>query len=385
MGAMQTLVFENYVSPVMFVEATLHEFVSRGLFDPNVEAIQEALHERRDAMITALARELPEGTSWNEPDGGYFLWVDLPSGLSAESLLDAGGRGGRRLHQGARLLLPRRRRLVDAARVLLRAARGDRRGHRAARAARARRARRRRREPARLRDRPPRRARPLRRRVRHDPDPDPARDRGVRGQRLRLARGGRARDRGARRARRRRGPARGALRRARRAARPSRSPARSSTRPPARSSSSATRPTRRGATAAEPDTTVLVVGGTVGKAFEPSPWESWLEALPFYDAKDYDRGRRDPGARARGAPGQPERPLQPRLLRGAGRAAGRGARPPAAGVPSSIRGCASWAAADSDLDVDQGRCSRRRRARGPAGARRDGPVPEARAWRSWPT
>lgn len=87
MGAMQTLVFENYVSPVMFVEATLHEFVSRGLFDPNVETIQEALHARRDAMTSALAREMPEGTSWNEPDGGYFLWVDLPAGLSAESLL----------------------------------------------------------------------------------------------------------------------------------------------------------------------------------------------------------------------------------------------------------------------------------------------------------
>ena len=48
---------------------------------------------------------------------------------------------------------------------------------------------------------------------------------------------------------------------------------------------------RRGATAAAPDTTVLVVGGTVGKAFEPSPWESWLEALPFYTAKDYERAR----------------------------------------------------------------------------------------------
>jgi 2-aminoadipate transaminase len=87
MADMQTLVFENYVSPVMFVEATLHEFASRGRFDPNVEAIQEALHARRDAMISALAREMPDGTTWNEPDGGYFLWVELPGGLSAESLL----------------------------------------------------------------------------------------------------------------------------------------------------------------------------------------------------------------------------------------------------------------------------------------------------------
>jgi DNA-binding transcriptional MocR family regulator len=37
-------------------------------------------------MITALAREMPEGTSWNEPDGGYFLWVELPGQISALAL-----------------------------------------------------------------------------------------------------------------------------------------------------------------------------------------------------------------------------------------------------------------------------------------------------------
>jgi tetratricopeptide (TPR) repeat protein len=46
--------------------------------------------------------------------------------------------------------------------------------------------------------------------------------------------------------------------------------------------------TRRSATAAEADTVVLVVGGTRGEAFTPSPWESWLEALPLYTAKDYE-------------------------------------------------------------------------------------------------
>jgi tetratricopeptide (TPR) repeat protein len=45
---------------------------------------------------------------------------------------------------------------------------------------------------------------------------------------------------------------------------------------------------RRSAVAAEPDTTVLVVGATAGQAFEPSPWEAWLEALPLYTAKDYE-------------------------------------------------------------------------------------------------
>ena len=45
---------------------------------------------------------------------------------------------------------------------------------------------------------------------------------------------------------------------------------------------------RRGAEAVEPGTTVLVVGATRGEVFEPSPWESWLEALPSYTAGDYE-------------------------------------------------------------------------------------------------
>ena len=101
MGTMQSLVFENYVSPVMFVEATLHEFVSRGRFDPNVERIRDGLRIRRDAMIAALAREMPEGTSWNEPDGGYFLWVDLPGGVSGEALLAQADEAGVTFVKGA--------------------------------------------------------------------------------------------------------------------------------------------------------------------------------------------------------------------------------------------------------------------------------------------
>ena len=44
---------------------------------------------------------------------------------------------------------------------------------------------------------------------------------------------------------------------------------------------------RRHATAKARDTTVIVVGGVAGQAFEPSPWEAWLEALPLFEAGDY--------------------------------------------------------------------------------------------------
>ena len=41
-------------------------------------------------MLDALAREFPENASWTRPQGGYFVWVDLPSGpLTADLLVEA--------------------------------------------------------------------------------------------------------------------------------------------------------------------------------------------------------------------------------------------------------------------------------------------------------
>ncbi len=47
---------------------------------------------------------------------------------------------------------------------------------------------------------------------------------------------------------------------------------------------------RRGAFGLEAGTTVIVVGGVPGKAFQPSPWEAWLEAAPHLEAGEPERG-----------------------------------------------------------------------------------------------
>jgi tetratricopeptide (TPR) repeat protein len=52
---------------------------------------------------------------------------------------------------------------------------------------------------------------------------------------------------------------------------------------------------KRTAFAEEPETTVLALGGTPGKAYEPNGWELWAPLNPLYDAGEYaeaaDRGR----------------------------------------------------------------------------------------------
>ena len=45
-------------------------------------------------MLAALERELPDDASWNEPEGGYFLWLELPAGIDAESLLARASEAG---------------------------------------------------------------------------------------------------------------------------------------------------------------------------------------------------------------------------------------------------------------------------------------------------
>jgi 2-aminoadipate transaminase len=40
-------------------------------------------------MLDALAREMPRGVTWTRPQGGLFVWLTLPEGVDAESLLEA--------------------------------------------------------------------------------------------------------------------------------------------------------------------------------------------------------------------------------------------------------------------------------------------------------
>ncbi|MDX2821366.1 PLP-dependent aminotransferase family protein [Streptomyces ipomoeae] len=55
--------------------------------DAHAARVAAAYRERRDAMLTALPDALPEGSTWNRPQGGMFLWVRLPSSYDTTALL----------------------------------------------------------------------------------------------------------------------------------------------------------------------------------------------------------------------------------------------------------------------------------------------------------
>jgi len=81
----------TYISPPFLTQATVHEFVRRGNFEPNLERVGGLLKARRDAMLEGLEREMPEGAEWSRPQGGYFVWLDLPGEAPALGDAEAAG------------------------------------------------------------------------------------------------------------------------------------------------------------------------------------------------------------------------------------------------------------------------------------------------------
>ena len=78
----------TYITPSLIAEAAVHEFLRRGLFEPNLDRVRSGLRARRDAMLQALDRTLTGEARWTRPEGGYFLWLELGEGVDAGALLE---------------------------------------------------------------------------------------------------------------------------------------------------------------------------------------------------------------------------------------------------------------------------------------------------------
>lgn len=56
-------------------------------YDAHLLRLRAVYGQRCQTMLSALETSMPEGTKWTQPDGGMFLWVELPRGMRGEDLL----------------------------------------------------------------------------------------------------------------------------------------------------------------------------------------------------------------------------------------------------------------------------------------------------------
>jgi len=84
---------ESYISPNMLAESIVWEMARSGSLARNIDFVTEALRGRRDALAAALDERIPEA-SFVLPQGGYFLWVDMPAEVDCVALLAASAEAG---------------------------------------------------------------------------------------------------------------------------------------------------------------------------------------------------------------------------------------------------------------------------------------------------
>jgi DNA-binding transcriptional MocR family regulator len=77
---------DTYITPVLLSQAVVHEFIRRGSFEPNLRRVNELLKARRDAMLAALEKHFA-GATWYRPEGGYFIWLQLPGFADSREIL----------------------------------------------------------------------------------------------------------------------------------------------------------------------------------------------------------------------------------------------------------------------------------------------------------
>jgi DNA-binding transcriptional MocR family regulator len=76
------------------LEATLHEFITRGYYDAHLRRVHGLLDQRYLACLDLLRDCMPPGVRFSTPGGGPTLWLDLPRSVALAALCERLARRG---------------------------------------------------------------------------------------------------------------------------------------------------------------------------------------------------------------------------------------------------------------------------------------------------
>jgi 2-aminoadipate transaminase len=71
----------------MLPQLACAEFFDKGYYEEHMIKLCSIHRERRDAMLKAIDKYFPKGTKRTDPDGGLFIWAELPSGINTTEML----------------------------------------------------------------------------------------------------------------------------------------------------------------------------------------------------------------------------------------------------------------------------------------------------------
>ena len=68
------------------VQRALEAYITVGRYEAHLRKACQVYRQRRDVMLDALKAYAPAGTRWLSPQGGLFIWLQLPADLKADQL-----------------------------------------------------------------------------------------------------------------------------------------------------------------------------------------------------------------------------------------------------------------------------------------------------------
>jgi 2-aminoadipate transaminase len=100
----QRLATNTYISPNMVAQSLVYEFCSSGDIDKSIATVKAALAGRVKKLTEALSRDLPDA-KFQAPEGGYFMWVELPEGTEIDRVFEEANARGVAIVKGTDFLL----------------------------------------------------------------------------------------------------------------------------------------------------------------------------------------------------------------------------------------------------------------------------------------
>lgn len=85
-GAVRRLKLGTTLSASVPAQLALADYLQGASYDRHLRKLRKTLLSERDGMINAIAEYFPDGTKLTRPDGGYFLWVELPRRTDSRQL-----------------------------------------------------------------------------------------------------------------------------------------------------------------------------------------------------------------------------------------------------------------------------------------------------------
>ena len=82
---------DTYISPGYVAHGIAYEWCRRGLLPPQIESLKKLYAPRLQACLDAIDRYMPDAVA-TRPDGGFFLSVTLPEGVSTTKVREAAAR-----------------------------------------------------------------------------------------------------------------------------------------------------------------------------------------------------------------------------------------------------------------------------------------------------